>query len=136
VHAPRPVRGLRIVATPAALDAARWPAGSLALRLAPDDLLLVRADLDDWRLAAAVDDPEAIVEDDAGFAAVVLEEPGASALLPHVVEWPLPADRPALAQGALAGLPAKLWCEEHRVVVLVPAPFAVDLEERLREVRR
>jgi hypothetical protein len=130
------VRGLRVVAAPGALDATRWPAGTLALRLAPDDVLLVHADLDDRRLAVTVEDPEAIVEEDAGFAAVVLEEPGASALLPHVVEWPLPTTRPALAQGALAGLPAKLWCEEGRVVVLVPAPFAVDLEERLREVRR
>jgi hypothetical protein len=130
------VRGLRVVAAPAALDAAAWPAGTLVLRLAPDDVLVLQADLDDRRIAVAVDDPEAIVEDDAGFAAVVLEEPGASALLPHVVEWPLPARRPALAQGALAGLPARLWCEDERIVVLVPAPFAADLEERLREVRR
>jgi hypothetical protein len=130
------VRGLRVVAAPAALDAAAWPHGTIPLRVAPDDVLLLHADLDDRRLAVAVDDPEAIVEEDAGFAAVVLEEPGASALLPHVVEWQLPAARPALVQGALAGLPAKLWCEEGRVVVLVPAPFAVDLEERLREVRR
>jgi hypothetical protein len=130
------VRGLRVVAAPAALDAATWPEGTLPLRLAPDDVLLIAADLADVNVRVAVDDPDAIVADDAGFAAVVLDEPAAGAILPRVVEWPLPTSRPALAQGALAGLPARLWCEDARVVVLVPAPFAADLEERLREVRR
>jgi hypothetical protein len=49
-------------------------------------------------------------------------------------EWELPRDRPAFAQGAVAGLAMKLWFEHGRVLFVVPAPFAHELEERLNGV--
>ena len=130
MRAPEPevVAGLRVVATPAAIDAASWPAGAVVLRLAPDDALLL-----DVGAGARVElaDPDAIVERDAGFAVVELREPEASALLARVCAWRLPAERPALAQGAVAGLPARLWLDVERVRVLVPAPLAGELADRL-----
>ena len=45
VRALEPLRGLRVVARPAALDAARWaPATRTVLRLAPDDAFAIGAD--------------------------------------------------------------------------------------------
>jgi len=134
VHAPSAVVGLRVVAAAAALDRAIWPAGAIVLRLAPDDVLLLDAAVTGGlgdRSTVAVDDGDAIVARDAGFAVVEIAEPAASALLASVCAWPLPTSRPALAQGAIAGLPGRLWLEPTRVLVLVPAPLAAELAERL-----
>ena len=43
----------------------------------------------------------------------------------------MPSARPALAQGAIAGIAAKVWVEAERVLILVPAPFVAEFEERL-----
>ena len=120
------IHATRIVATPAALEAARWPAKALALRLASDEMLVtapVPAD--------SIADPHAIVVPDASFAGGWVEAEAALDFLARACEWKLPAARPAFAQGAVAGLPLKLWLEETRVLFLVPAPYASDLEERM-----
>lgn len=114
----------RIVATPAALDAARWPQDALALRIAPDEVLVTAA-----VSAEIVNDPHAIVVPDAGFAGVWIDADEALDFLERSCEWELPAARPAFAQGAVAGLPVKLWFEQERVLFIVPAPYAADLEE-------
>jgi hypothetical protein len=49
----------------------------------------------------------------------------------HHVEWPIPEDRPALAQGLVAGVPARLWLTEERALLLVAAAYAHELQERL-----
>ena len=56
------IKGTRIVATPAALDAARWPSDALVLRLAADEAFVTTT-----VSAAIVDDPHAIVAADGGF---------------------------------------------------------------------
>ncbi|MCB9108888.1 MAG: hypothetical protein H6633_32280 [Anaerolineales bacterium] len=116
----------RIVATPAALDAAEWPDDTLALRFAPDELLVTPpvANL-------ALDDPHAIIIADSGYAGVWLPEAEALAFLEHACEWELPTQRPAFAQGAVAGIAAKLWFEAGRVLLIVPAPLIADFEERM-----
>lgn len=116
----------RIVATPAALDAARWPHDALALRIAPDEVLIFSA-----VSAEIVNDPHAIVVPDAGFAGVWVDADEALDFLERSCEWELPSARPAFAQGAVAGLPMKLWFEEDRVLFIVPAPYATDFEERM-----
>jgi len=118
--------GTRIVATPAALDRAIWPAGVLVLRLAPDEVL-VTAPVD----GAAVADPHAIIVSEGGFVGVWVAAEEARALLEHHCEWEPPASRPAFAQGMVAGLPMKLWFEERRVLFLTPAPYAHELVKRL-----
>ena len=134
-----PLPGLRVVATPEALDGARWhgPADSagdpdiVVLRFAPDDAFGIGAQ------TAQVDDPHAIVEPEAGYmGAWLTAEELAHGVVPRV-EWPLPAERPVLAQGSVAGVPAKLWLTSgadgaDRSLLIVQAAFAHDLEARLR----
>ena len=117
----------RIVAHPRAIDASVWPEGSLVFRLAPDEVLITPA-----IAATAVDDPHAIVELETGFSAVWIDHVTAIDLLERECDWELPRDRPAFAQGIVAGLPVKVWFERERVLFIVAAPFAADLAERLR----
>ncbi len=121
-----PIRGLRVVANAAALDAARWSGADVAvLRFAPDEALALGAtgvDIDD--------DADAIVVAEAGFSAgtVTLD-----VVLPHL-EWSLPAERPALAQGSIAGVPVKLWIptDDGTGFLVVAAAYADELLDRLR----
>ena len=119
--------GTRVVALPRAIDAAVWPEGTLAFRLAPDEVLVTPA-----VNVTAVDDPHAIVELETGFSAVWLDHVAAIDLLERECDWELPQERPAFAQGLVAGLPVKLWFERDRVLFIVAAPLAADLTERLR----
>jgi hypothetical protein len=112
-----------VVASPAALDGLVWPDEVAALRFAADDLFAIGA--------RAADAADALVEDETGFVGwwLNLEE-----LHDHLVEhidWPLPATRPALAQGLIAGVPAKLWLTHDRVLLLTAAAYAHELEDRL-----
>ena len=51
-------------------------------------------------------------------------------------EWTPPSDRPTLAQGSVAGVPAKLWIVDDDHVLLVAAAAHADvLGERLRWAR-
>ena len=120
------IAGSRVVAAPAALDAARWPQGALAWRIAPDEVFVTTA-----ISREVVDDPHAIVEPDDGFVGVWVDAGRALDFLERSCQWELPDERPAWAQGAVAGLPVKLWIEPDRVWIIVPAPYARDLEERL-----
>ena len=126
-----PLHGLRVVADPAALDRVSWR-GDLdvtVLRLAPDEALAIGA------RSVEIDDAHAIVEEEAGFVGVWLTaEEFEASVLPHI-EWPLPADdeRPAVAQGAIAGVPAKLWLRTTGGALLVTqAAYADELAGRLR----
>ena len=123
MRAPEPLTGVRVVAAPAALDAVTWPDGVAPLRLAPDDLFALGA--------ATADVPGALVEDERGFVGwwLSLEELH-DHLLEHI-DWPLPAKRPALAQGLIAGVPARLWLTRERVLLLTNAAYAHELVERL-----
>jgi hypothetical protein len=80
---------------------------------------------------AGLGDEPAIVEDEAGFVGWWLTpDEVARIVLPHV-DWPLPLERPALAQGLVAGVPAKLWLADDRALLLCAAAYAHELEERL-----
>jgi hypothetical protein len=118
------LHGLRVVANPAALDAARWQGSEVAvLRFAPDDAFGLGA------VGVEVDDEHAIVESEAGYVGAWLP---LDDLLRHI-EWSLPAGRPALAQGAIASVPAKLWLTGDRdALLLTAAAYADELAERLR----
>src|SRR4051794_34802337 len=99
--------------------------GSVALRFAPDELFVV----DD--VGIDIDDDHAIVVEEAGFVGCWLDPTQLAAVARHI-EWPLPTGRPALAQGYVAGVPAKLWLDADRALLLCAAPYAADLSERLR----
>ncbi len=122
-----PLRGLRIVTDPAALDAARWRGDDVTvLRLAPDDAFAIGAD------GVEIDDEFAIVEPEPGFAGAWLP---IEAIERHI-EWPLPTERPALAQGLVANVPAKVWLPDDRddgaVLLLTAVAYADELADRLR----
>lgn len=120
------IEGSRVVASPAALDTARWPTGARVLRIAPDEALV-----DAPVSAAAVADPHAIVERETGFAGLWLDAAEAERRLARACPFELPRERPAFVQGAVAEVPVKLWLEPERVRVVVPRALAAELAERL-----
>jgi hypothetical protein len=125
VRALERLRGLRVVAHPAALDAARWQGDDVTiLRFAPDDAFAIGAD------GVEVDDPDAIVESEAGFVGAWLT---VSDVVGHI-EWALPVERPILAQGSVANVPSKLWLatDDGDALLLTAAAYADDLASRLR----
>ena len=119
------IRGLRIVADPRAIESIVVADGAVVLRFAPDDaFVLVAGPLESV-------DVDAIIVEESGFVGCWLTPAEVeSRLVPHI-EWPLPAIRPVLVQGLIAGVPAKLWLESSRALLLCAAPYAHDLAERL-----
>ena len=125
-----PLPGLRVVADPVALDAAHWVGTEVTvLRFAPDDALAIGA------TGVDLADDDAIVEPDTGFSGAWLP---LDAVARHI-EWPLPSERPALAQGAVAGVPAKVFLPDGiadagagDVLLLTATAYADELIDRLR----
>ena len=126
----RPLEAARVAAAPAALDdlleRPPWPAEALALRLAPDELLVPVGP--DFNVPG---DPHAIVERETGFSYVCLDPADADRFLDRECHWERPSTRPAFAQGTVAGIPVKLWFETERTLILAPAPFAAAFQRRL-----
>ncbi len=123
MRAPEPLAGIRVVASPAGLEAVAWADGVTPLRFAADDLFVLGA--------TTAELPGALVEEERGFVGWWLSvEELHDHLLGHI-DWPLPAERPALAQGLIAGVPAKLWLTHDRVLLLASAAYAHELMERL-----
>ena len=118
-----PLRGLRVVAAPAALDAARWIGEVTLLRLAPDEALAIDA------TGVVLDDPEAIVEPDAGFVGAVLTPDLLADVVAHI-DWRIPTGPGALAQGKVAGVPARILMAAVPVLV-THAAYAEELRRRL-----
>ena len=123
-----PLRGLRVAADPAALDAARWSGAGgptdrpIVLRLAPDEAFAIGA------TGVTLDDSDAIVEDERGYVGVWCPF---DAIRPQT-EWAPPTERPAMAQGSIAGVPAKVWLpDDGEVLVVVASAHAAGLAERL-----
>jgi hypothetical protein len=125
VSGPEPLRCTRVAATPAAIDALPVPAGVTALRLAPDDLLL----LGDVAVVVA-GDRDAIVCADDGWAVQRLTPAEADRLVATHGDWLVPAT--GTAQGSLAGIPVKLQAAGEAVALVVPRPYLADALERLR----
>ncbi len=117
----------RVVASPAALDAATFPADTIVLRTAADEVLLLGTSAGD----VTVDDSHAIIVDDTGWAGAWFSPDEAARILRDHSTWDVPAERPAFAQGMLAHAPVKVWLETDRVLVAVPHVGAVDLAERI-----
>ncbi len=117
------LHGVRVVADPVSLDRATWAGdGVTVLRFTPDDAFAIGAS------SVEIDDAHAIVEDEAGFVGTWLDP---ADLAPHT-EWLLPTDRPALAQGSIAGVPAKLWLpDDGEALLLTAAAHADEIADRL-----
>jgi len=131
VHALRSP-GMRVVASPEAIDRAVWHDEGpeefepLVVRLAPDDAFAIGA------TGVEVDDSDAIVEREVGFVALMFPADEFVDVVVPRLEWPAPIERPAFAQGAIAGVPAKLYLDTTgAAIVLVLASYLDDLLARL-----
>jgi hypothetical protein len=123
-----------VVATPEAIDAAAWQdAGPgpgefepLILRFAPDEAFGVGA------TGVPLDDPEAIVEPELGYTAIMFPvDEFIDVVLPRI-EWPVAPTRPAFCQGAIAGVPAKLYIDTTgAATVFVMSSYLDDFLSRL-----
>jgi hypothetical protein len=133
VHALR-APGLRVVASPQAIDRAAWHDDGpgpdefepLILRFAPDDAFAIGA------TGVDIDDEHAIIEPEVGYIALMFPaDEFVDAVVPHL-EWPAPMERPGFAQGAIAGVPAKVYLDSTgAAIVLVLASYLDDLLSRL-----
>jgi hypothetical protein len=124
VPALEPVEAWRVVAAPAAVDSARWSGEVVdVLRIAPDEALGIGA------IGVTVDDPDGIVEPEAGFVVALLDSHQLTALAAHV-DWPMPTPAGALAQGKIGGVPSKVLVGEPSLVV-TNAAYADELARRL-----
>ncbi|HUQ78121.1 MAG TPA: hypothetical protein VM427_04520 [Patescibacteria group bacterium] len=119
-----PVAAIRVVASPAALDRARWIGDDVdVLRTAPDEALGLGA------TALDVDDPDAIVEPEAGFMVALLDDHDVLRVAAHT-DWEVPTATGELAQGKVAGVPAKVVGGRPALLV-TNAAYADELRERL-----
>ena len=126
--------GVRVVGSPAAIDTAEWQDSGpglddfepLVLRFAPDEAFAVGA------TRVHLDDPDAIAEPEVGFVAIMFPvDEFIDIVLPRI-EWPVPPTRPAFTQGAIAGVPAKLYIDTTGAATLfVQAAYVDDLLARL-----
>jgi hypothetical protein len=124
VPALEPVAALRVVAVADALDAARWSGDDVdVIRIAPDEALGLGA------TSVDTDDPDAIVEAEAGFSVALLDVMDLAQLAEHT-EWRLPDHPGTLAQGKIAGVPAKLLIGEPALLVVQTA-YVDELRSRL-----
>ena len=118
-----PVEAWRVVAVPAALDDAHWGGGDVdVLRIAPDEALVLGA------TGGHVDDPDAILEPDAGYSVALLDRDLAG-IAAHT-EWPIPNAEAGVAQGKIAGVPVKLRVGDPTLLVVQTA-YADELRRRL-----
>jgi hypothetical protein len=124
VLALEPLRGLRVIASPEALDGARWSGHVTLLRIAPDEVLAIDA------ITVDVDDSDAIVERETGFVGARLTPEDLERVVAHM-DWPLPEETGVLAQGKIAGVPAKVLIGEPPLLV-TNAAYADELLGRLR----
>ena len=120
------VAAVRVAADPAALDAASWPADATALRLAPDEVLVLDA------LEVTAPEPHAIVFPDTGWVRFVLTPDVGRQVMARTAAWPTPTV--GLGQGMVAGIPAKVVVGEEAWWMVVLAVSADEFAERLREV--
>ena len=126
--------GVRVVALPDAIDRASWQHAGLdpddfeplVLRFAPDEAFAVGA------TDADVDDRDAIVEPEVGYVALMVSvDEFFDVILPRI-EWRAPDERPAFAQGLIAGVPAKVYIDSTgAATIFVLAANLDDLLPRL-----
>jgi hypothetical protein len=118
------LHGLRVVADPDALDRAIWAGEDvIVLRIAPDEAFGVGA------VGVVVDEPDAVVEPEAGFVGVRLSPDDLERVVTHL-DWPIADEPGVLAQGKVAGVPAKILTGEPALLV-TQAAYALDLADRL-----
>jgi sarcosine oxidase gamma subunit len=126
------------VADAAACDAVAVADASAAVRVAPDEVMLVGAPGDADEIArdaasrAAAIDPDALVLDVSdGWAALTLEGDDVHAAFSRLSPLRLPER--GFVQGDVARVPAKVVIEPERLLLLVPSMWGEHLRSRIVE---
>lgn len=127
------------LATRVALDA--LPRGiGVVLRIAPDEAWLLGPRNERSRLVASATswmagaDPGGLVVDQTdGWTVLAVRGSSGVELYGRLSVAPVPGGRPALVQGALAGVPGKALFTNEALHLMVPAPVGHHLEARIRE---
>lgn len=124
---------------PDALDRIASP-DALQLRIAPDEIWLVagrsrRQELIDEaaRWHASTDGNALAVDQTDGWAVLTVSGDERSDVFGRLSVAPIPTERPALTQGALAGVPGKVLFADGAAHYFVPAPVGHHLEARVRD---
>ena len=126
-HIAQQLVGWRIIALPAALDAVKWPTGSRVVRISPDDVFLIGT-----AEPKVAGDPHAIVTPEHGFSGIELAADQVATIAERHIEWQLPAARPSLGQGQIAGVPAKLmFAADGSALLLVACAASHEMLSRL-----
>ncbi len=120
------VDAFRVAATPTSLDEAVWPSESLVLRTAADEVLVIGSD------APTVSDPHAVVIDDTGWERFEISAIEGPSVMAHLAAWPAPSE--GFAQGAMAGVPAKVVVGPDRWLIVVASAMADDFAVRLQPI--
>ncbi|MGZ4125613.1 MAG: hypothetical protein ACXVQU_08685 [Actinomycetota bacterium] len=120
-------------ADPAALDRLVGPASTMALRVAPDEALLVADDAAATLryasdLVTAVDPDAVVIDTTDGWAVIALEGDRAAEVFARVSQVPL---APGIAQGEVAHVPAIVAAEPGRIVLVFPAMWRDAVRERI-----
>jgi len=119
--------GWRIIASPTALDAVKWPKGSRVVRVSPDDVFLIGA-----AEPKVAGDAHAIVTPEHGFSGIELSPAQVARIAERHIEWQLPTKLPAMGQGQIAGVPAKLLLDaDGSALLLVACAASHELLGRL-----
>ena len=126
-----PLAGWRIIADPEALDSATWPGDATVVRISPDDAYIIGT------TEPRVSDPHAIITPEFGFNGIDLSAAQVDWIAERRIEWALPADRPALAQGQIAGVASKLrLLADGSAQLLVATAAHHELLDRLGDLDR
>jgi hypothetical protein len=119
---------IRIVATTQALDATQWQTGARVFRIAKDEVMVLPPTTEPYM--AEIADPHAIIMPEHGFVGVWMPRHHADVIFVRHCEWEPPHERPAFAQGAIAGIAVKVYFEHDRALFIVPQAFAHDFSSR------
>ena len=134
MHAAETLVAVRVVASREALDAMTIAAAPsapglvLVLRTAPDEALLIGV----AAAAVSVPDEHAIIEGETGFSGLWFSPAEFDELVRPHIEWAIPTVFPVLAQGRVAAVPAKVWFESGRILLVFATAYTDDLVARLR----
>ena len=115
----------------ALLSDSDWPSNQVTLQFASDELLTF-GELDPSLVFRH--DPHAIVAREARFFGVWLSREAGTKLMETHCEWTCPGSRefPTQAQGAVAGIPTKIWFTKEKWLFVVQSPYVLDFEERVQ----